>query len=178
MDKPAAAPAVIPAMSYEPDAASAVTDAKRREPGESRMLPDRRVLSWRTFVFGYLRSRRLGHRRGTERDGVFSDRHHPWLFFLATGIMLLSTADAFLTLELLNKGAIEVNPVMALMLEHGDIAFAASKMLLTGAGILVLVFVARLRLFNLMRTGLFLTLFFSVYACLVCYQAVALMHAH
>ena len=143
--------------------------------GDSRTVPDRRSVSWRTFVFGYFRSRRRVHRRRSERDNVFIDWHHPWLFFLATGIMLLSTLDAFLTLQLLDRGAIEVNPFMALMLEYGHIEFAASKMLLTGLGILVLVFLARLRLFNFLRTGLLLTLFFSFYACLVCYQALLLM---
>lgn len=137
---------------------------------ESRALPDRRVFTWRTVVFGYLRSRRRRLRRSSEHDAVFIDWHHPWLFFLATGIMLLSTLDAFLTLELLDRGAIEVNPVMLFMLDHGNFAFVVSKMLLTGLGILVLVFLARLRLFNFLRTGLLLTLFFSFYACLGCYQ--------
>jgi Domain of unknown function (DUF5658) len=145
--------------------------------GDSRVGPDRRSVTWRTFVFGYFLSRRREHRRRSERDNVFIDWHHPWLFFLATGIMLLSTVDAFFTLQLLDRGAIEVNPFMALMLEYGHIVFAASKMLLTGLGILVLVFLARLRLFNFLRTGLLLTLFFSFYACLVCYQAVLLMSA-
>lgn len=142
---------------------------------ESRTLPDRRAFSWRTVVFGYLRSRRHRHRRSSERDAVFIDWHHPWLFFLATGIMLLSTLDAFLTLQLLDRGAIEVNPVMAVMLGFGDFAFAASKMALTGLGILTLVFLSRLRLFNFLRTGLLLTLFFSVYACLACYQFLMLL---
>ena len=157
----------------------AVNDVEQtRELSESRVVPDRRSVTWRTFVFGYILSRRREHRRRSERDNVFIDWHHPWLFFLATGIMLLSTVDAFLTLQLLDRGAIEVNPFMALMLEYGNIEFAAAKMLLTGLGILVLVFLARLRLFNFMRTGLLLTLFFSSYACLVCYQAVLLMGAH
>lgn len=144
----------------------------------SRVLPDRRTPSWRTFVFGYALSRRREHRRSSEFDSVFIDWHHPWLFFLATGIMLLSTVDAFMTLRLLDKGAVEINPVMAVMLDHGHIAFAVSKMLLTGLGILVLVFLARLRLFNFLRTGLLLTLFFSGYTCLVCYQVLMLMSAY
>ncbi|HEX2138164.1 MAG TPA: DUF5658 family protein [Woeseiaceae bacterium] len=148
------------------------------ELSDSRVLPDRRTPSWRTFVFGYFLSRRREHRRGSERDNVFIDWHHPWLFFLATGIMLLSTVDAFLTLQLLNQGAIEINPIMAAMLERGHVAFAVSKMLLTGLGIMVLVFLSRLRLFNFLRTGLLLTLFFICYACLVCYQVLLLTRVY
>jgi hypothetical protein len=144
----------------------------------SRVVPDRRRFTWRTVVFGYLRSRRRQHRRADERDGVFIDWHHPWLFFLSVGIMLLSVLDAFLTLRLLDLGAIEANPFMAAMLDYGPFAFAASKMLLTGLGILTLVFLARLRVFNFLRTGVLLTLFFSFYACLACYELVLLLGAH
>ncbi len=163
----------------EPDAGKTVNDAEStRDQGDSRVLADRRTPSWRTFVFGYCLSRRRRHRRSSEHDAAFIDWHHPWLFFLATGIMLLSTVDAFMTLRLLNAGAIEINPVMAHMLEHGHIAFTVSKMLLTGLGLLVLVFLARQRIFNFMRAGRLLTLFFSFYACLVCYQALMLMRAY
>jgi hypothetical protein len=137
---------------------------------DSRDNADRRALSWRTVVFGYFLSRRRRHRRSEESNTDFIDWHHPWLFFLATGTMLLSSVDAFLTLQLLERGAIEINPFMDAMLGRGHAAFTVSKMLLTGLGILVLVFLSRSRLFNFMRTGLLLTLFFSFYACLVCYQ--------
>lgn len=142
----------------------------------SRETTDRRDFNWRTVVFGFIRSRRRSFRRRTEADAVFIDWHHPWLFFLATGIMLLSSLDAFFTLQLLDRGAIEANPVMAAALGHSNVLFAISKMLLTGFGILVLVFLSRSRLFNYIRTGLLLTLFFSCYACLVCYQFLLMIH--
>lgn len=115
-------------------------------------------------------------RRNSEAEPLFTDWHHPWLFFLATGTMLLSCMDAFFTLQLLDRGMIEINPVMAMMIGKGSLPFAATKMLLTGLGILVLVFLSRSRMFNLMRTGLVLTAFFSVYACLVCYEFVYLLN--
>ena len=49
-------------------------------------------------------------------------------------------------------------------------------MLLTGGGILTLVFLAKTRFLNRLRTGLFLTVFFSGYCCLVCYQLVSLFN--
>jgi hypothetical protein len=143
---------------------------------EGRDVTDRRAFGWRTVVFGFLRSRRREHRRSAEEAPVFIDWHHPWLFFLAVGIMLLSCLDAFFTLRLLDQGAIEVNPVMALAISHGTLAFTMCKMLMTGIGILMLVFLSRSRLFNSIRTGLFLTIFFSAYACLVCYQFILLLN--
>ena len=143
--------------------------------GESRDVADRRTFGWRTVLFGFLRSRRREHRRSSEDEPIFIDWHHPWLFFLAVGTMLLSCLDAFFTLRLLGRGAIEVNPVMAVAISHGPLVFTVSKMLMTGLGILMLVFPSRSRLFNKVRTGLFLTFFFSVYACVVCYQFVLLL---
>ena len=143
---------------------------------ENRDSDDRREFSWRTVFFGFIRSRRRDTRRDNEDAPLYTDWHHPWLFFLSTGIMLLSCMDAFFTLQLLDRGAIEINPVMAVMIGQGTLAFAATKMLLTGLGILVLVFLSQTRMFNLMRTGLVLTVFFALYACLVCYEFIYLLN--
>jgi hypothetical protein len=142
---------------------------------DRRAAHDRRALTWQTVFFGFTRSRRHSPRRDDEGDVVFVDWHHPWLFFLSVGIMLLSTADAFLTLSLLHNGMIEANPFMATMLGQGGAAFAVSKLLMTGTGILILVFLAKFRFMNRFRTGLFLTFFFSFYCCLVCYEVVHLL---
>ena len=142
---------------------------------ERRAAAERREFTWRTVVFGFARSRRHAPRRGDDSGVIFLDWHHPWLFFLAVGIMLLSCADAFLTLTLMQHGMIEANPFMASMLGHGGTAFAVSKVVMTGTSILILVFLAKARFMNRFRTGLFLTFFFSVYCCLVCYEIVHLL---
>lgn len=137
---------------------------------------ERRQFTWRTVTWGYTRSRRRGQRRDADAVPVFVDWHHPWLFFLATATMLLSSMDAFFTLQLIARGAVEVNPAMALALEYGHGTFAVSKIFLTAFPILTLVYLSRTRFFNIFRTGLILTISFSVYACLVCYQFVLLMN--
>lgn len=136
---------------------------------------DRRKFGWRTVLFGFLRSRRRSTRREDEGEPLFTDWHHPWLFFLAVGTMLLSCIDAFMTLQLLERGAIEVNPLMAVVIGHSALMFASTKIILTGVGILVLVFLSRSRFMDLFRTGVILTVFFSFYACLVCYEFVYLL---
>ncbi len=141
---------------------------------ERRADSERRAFSWRTVFFGFTRSRRHVPRRDDD-DVIFLDWHHPWLFFLAVGIMLLSCADAFLTLTLMQHGMIEANPFMASMLNQSGAAFAVSKVVMTGTSILILVFLAKSRFMNRFRTGLFLTFFFSIYCCLVCYEIVHLL---
>lgn len=145
---------------------------------DRRAQSDRRSFTWRTVFYGFTRSRRHGFRRDSEQDVLFLDWHHPWLFFLAVCTMLMSCFDAFMTLQLLDLGMVEINPVMDIMIGQGTTAFAASKMVLTGTGILTLVFLAKARFLNRFRTGLILTMFFSFYACLVCYQFVFFLAAH
>ena len=142
---------------------------------DKRAEDDRRALTWRTVFFGFIRSRRHSHRRSVDDTIVFIDWYHPWLFFLATGTMLLSCADAFLTLQLIDRGMFEANPLMRLVLDESTLLFTSTKLALTGLGILVLVFFAKSRFMNRFPNGLFLTMFFSFYACLVCYELVNLL---
>lgn len=141
---------------------------------QSRSSAERRRFSWRTVVYGFALSRRHTHRRAADTEVIFLDWHHPWLFFLATGTMLLSCADAFLTLQLMDRGMIEANPVMNAVMSQGTTMFTSTKLAMTAFGIFVLVFLAKARFLNRLRTGLFLTTFFTFYACLVCYELVNL----
>ena len=141
---------------------------------EERLDKERRRFSWRTVLYGFALSRRHMHRRDADSEVIFLDWHHPWLFFLAVGTMLLSCADAFLTLLLIERGMVEANPFMQATLSRSTGFFVGIKLLMTAIGIFVLVFLAKAHFLNRFRTGLFLTVFFSAYACLVCYELVNL----
>ena len=143
---------------------------------EQRAAVDRRNLSWRTAVYGFALSRRRQGRRSAEADVIFLDWHHPWLFFLAVGTMILSCADAFLTLQLIDHGMSEVNPLMLALLGAGTSTFVAVKLAVTACSIFVLVFLAKVHFLNRFRAGLFLTALFSGYAVFVCYELVSLFN--
>jgi hypothetical protein len=53
------------------------------------------------------------------------DWHEPYLLFLAMTILLLSVADAFLTITLIMGGAQEANPLLAFILDEHPEWFAA-----------------------------------------------------
>ncbi len=148
-------------------AGNAANDMSAEDP---RKVADRRQLTWRTFAMGLAKSRRREVRREEEAESVHSDWHHPWLFFLGVSIMLMSVADAFLTLQLLSKGAIEANPLMRGLLFWDTGIFVAIKLAMTGLAILVLVFASRYRLFGRLRVGLFITFFFCLYLTLIFYE--------
>ena len=112
--------------------------------------------------------RRTGRR--AEDHAVVVDWHAPHLLFLSVTILLLSVADAFLTLTLIGKGAQEANPFLAFVLDEHPQAFAAVKMGLTGVGVLVLVAVARARVFRVMRVAAVLHGIALGYLALIAYE--------
>lgn len=130
---------------------------------------DRRRTTLRTFVQSGFTPRRRGGRRAGEQH-LPIDWHEPYLLFLAVTILLLNVADAFLTLTLLTEGAREANPIIAYVLEAHPKLFAVTKIGLTSVGVLVLVAVARARIFNVMRAGNLLHAVFVGYSALIAYE--------
>jgi len=136
---------------------------------ERRVADERRRTTLRSFLTGGVKPRRRAGRRAGEQH-LPIDWHEPYLLFLSLTILLLSVADAFFTITLIVGGANEANPLLAFVLsEHPDL-FAVIKMVLTGGGVLVLVAVARARLFRVMRVGVVLQGVFVAYVALIAYE--------
>jgi hypothetical protein len=75
-------------------------------------------------------------------------RHGPKLVAVILVMVLLSVLDAFLTLELIQRGATEVNPVMAYYLSRGPLVFFSVKYFLTAASILLVLIYKNVHLFG------------------------------
>jgi hypothetical protein len=98
-----------------------------------------------------------------------TDWFHPQWLAVALTVLLLSTADAFLTLTLISHGAIEVNPFMDPLVRGSVHGFAFWKIGLTAFGVVVLTVLARLRVWG--RTvGSLLYLTLVMYVGLVVYE--------
>ena len=135
---------------------------------ERRRGGDRRNLTLRSFLQGGVTPRRRGGRRAGEQH-LPVDWHEPYLLFLSLTILLLSVADAFMTITLIMGGATEANPLLEFVLRDHPEWFAAIKMGLTGTGVLMLVAMARSRLFH-MRVGFVLQGIFVAYVALIAYE--------
>jgi hypothetical protein len=123
----------------------------------------------RSFLRGGLTPRRRNGRRADQQH-LPIDWHEPYLLFLAVMILLLSVADAFLTLTLIMGGAQEANPFLAFVLRDHPQLFAVIKMGLTSIGVLVLVPVARARLFRILSVRFLLQGLFVAYVALIAYE--------
>ena len=93
-------------------------------------------------------------------------------------MLLLSIADALLTIRLMSHGAEEANPLLAFVLSEHPRWFAALKMVLTGGGITLLVALARARVFNVVRVSVFLYGLVAAYIALIVYEAWLLSVIH
>ena len=98
-----------------------------------------------------------------------TDWFHPQWLAVALGVLLLSVADAFLTLTLISHGAVEANPLMEPLVHGSGRGFAFWKVGLTALGVVVLTLLARIRIFG-RSVGTFLYLALAGYVVLVIYE--------
>jgi hypothetical protein len=136
---------------------------------ERRAGPERRRSLVRALWHGNFARRRHAPRRGAERHAVVTDWFHPQWLAVAIAILLLSSADAILTLTLIAHGAEEVNPFMAPLVSGSGHGFGYWKIGLTAMGVLILTVLARLRLWG-WAVGTILYVVLAGYIALVTYE--------
>jgi hypothetical protein len=133
---------------------------------ERRSMPDRRAAPtsmWNSIFFG---GRRRHVRRASERQQVHYVDHFPWVTLVWVLLLVtFSFIDGLLTLELLDAGCIEANPLMSYLLDHGPEHFFMVKYLLTTLGLPLLVFFSARSWFKYLLPG-----FVLLYVILMIYQ--------
>jgi hypothetical protein len=139
--------------------------AERRNRNERR---NRRV--WSIWYGSFNPRRRAAARRTGDVRFHTLDWYSADLLAVAIGISLLSMADAFLTLTLLNGGAEELNPLMAALLYRSTTAFTVFKMASTGVCVLALVVLSRYRFMRVIRVEIFMYLVLGTYITLIGYE--------
>ena len=149
--------------------------SKSAENQSDRPLVRRTPAERRLSIFGALwRSsfarRRLGPRRETDRHPVMTDWFQPHLLATSIIILILSTMDALLTLALVSRGAVEINPLMEPLVRGSGHGFAFWKIGLTSMGVIVLTMAARLRILGKIAAGNILYIVLCGYLVLVGYE--------
>lgn len=153
-----------PSHPSRQDARSDAADSSERRG------PDRRSRTFHSLLYGSFNPRRRNPRRGDDTSLAAVDWHHPQWLGVALLIVLLSCADAFLTLTLIDRGAYEANPLMAPLVGGSPLAFTVVKIGLTGGGVVLLTVLVRLRVFRRVPISLVLYGVLAAYAALVMYE--------
>jgi hypothetical protein len=135
-----------------------------------RASRERRVSILGALWHGHFARRRLGPRRGTDRHPVMTDWFQPQWLVTAILILVLSTIDAMLTLELVSRGAAEMNPFMEPLIRGSGHGFAFWKVGLTAMGVVVLTMLARFRILGGIAVGSVLYAVLCGYLALVGYE--------
>jgi len=148
----------------------AISDDPAAATGERRKQPDRRSRTLHALFTGGWHARRRNPRRGEPVRPGSVDWHAPQWFAAALLVLLLSLADALLTLVLVHHGAIEVNPVMAPLVLGGGRGFAFLKLALTATAVTVLVALTRVPAFGRLLAGPILVGAAFIYVLLIGYE--------
>lgn len=107
---------------------------------ERRSDNDRRQKHIRFYNLFSFKGKRSTLRRSEDYKQIVQlDQYHPTLFTYIMIVLGLSLLDAALTLVLLNKGAVELNPVMRYYLNHGPGMFIIVKYGLTAFALMITV---------------------------------------
>ncbi len=104
------------------------------------------------------------------------DWHESRWLGVALLILLLSFADALLTLILMGLGATELNPAMGPLVSGTARGFALWKFGLTGGGVVLLTLLVRVRAFGTFIAGFLLYAVLASYLALVGYEFWLLDH--
>jgi len=138
---------------------------------ERRSGTDRRRLLLQSFFYQFLKSRRVGERR-VDHDAVhyYVDVHGAGLLLVILLILVMCIADAYLTLSLLEAGAVEVNPVMRAAIEQDWKGFFYAKYLVTACSLVVLLMHKNYRMFGRVSGRHILVTVLLIYAFLIAYE--------
>ena len=146
---------------------------------ENRIRQDRRKFNIQTLIRGATHRRRHHIRRDRDRHvGGYVDQYERRHLWPTLGILLLSLTDATLTLQLLQRGATELNTAMAVLIEADIKLFIGSKMALTGLGLIILLIHARFRVFRFFKVSYVIYFFFLMYSVLIAYELTLLTLTH
>lgn len=142
--------------------------------GEKRQQDDRRKTPTSPWAALSPWGRRMVNRRAEEHmTSYFVDSFSPLTFVAVMTLIVASITDAFLTIELLEAGAHEVNPLMDHLLSYGPWAFLLGKYALTVGGLPLLLIFQNHYLFNTsLRVRHLIPAAIVLYAVLISYQLV------
>lgn len=145
--------------------------ASQLDQTEERAAADRRNgTGWFNARHLGIFGRRRGARRTDEGENRYVDWYEPQLLYLTIATALLSFMDAALTLNLLTLGAIEINSLMAHLINTDVQLFVNIKVALTLLTLVFLVIHSNFRLFRFVRVNKVIYFLFGAYLTLILYE--------
>lgn len=137
---------------------------------ERRTNQDRRLASTKPFSLYTLRGRRKKARRAEETENYYVDRYEIRYLFLIIIILVLCFFDAFLTMILLQLGAVELNPFMLIFIEKDVVLSMIVKYTITATSLIFVLIHKNFRIFRNIRVHSLIYSVLSLYVALVFFE--------
>ncbi len=131
---------------------------------------ERRSHSLWSFTYGSFRPRRRLGRRDGDHERIFLDWHEPRVLYLVLAIVLMCSADALFTLNLMAIGAEEMNVLMGALIAHDVDRFLALKIGVTSASVVLLAVAARRQFLGMIPVIRVLQAFCAGYVVLILWE--------
>ena len=135
-----------------------------------RRVQDRRRFSSKALFGALFTLRRRRSRRKGDHLNTYIDWYEPWPLIASVVIILLSSLDAFLTLILLNHGAVELNILMDWLIKTDIRTFAAVKLAMTGIALVILVPHFNFNIYRVLPVRYLLYALMPIYAFLITHE--------
>lgn len=142
---------------------------------ERRCGGERRNGSFPCFKYWGRRGRRREIRRYGEQEGAYLDWYPPRLMWLTVAILCLCSMDAAFTLALLQQGALELNPFMAMLTGFNTSLFVGVKMGITGLALVCLAVHQNFVLRHIVQVRQLIYGFMLLYVGVVAYESLLLL---
>ena len=131
---------------------------------------DRRRFSLQALFGAFFTLRRRRSRRKDDQTNAYIDWYEPWPLAASVVIILLSSLDAFLTLILLNHGAVELNLLMDWLIKMDIRTFAAVKLAVTGLALVILVLHFNFHIYRMLPVRYIMYALMPLYALLIAHE--------
>lgn len=131
---------------------------------------DRRLTSLQTLIGAIFHQRRRNMRRTEDQINSYTDWYGHWPLAATFTIILLCFADAFLTIVLLSKGAVELNVLMDWLIQHDVYTFAVVKMSITGVALVVLVLHLNFTIYRIIAVRYLMYALVPLYSLLIAHE--------
>jgi hypothetical protein len=135
-----------------------------------RRRQDRRRFNLRSLFGALFTLRRRRSRRKDDQLNTYIDWYEPWPLVASVVIILLSSLDAFLTLILLDHGAVELNILMDWLIKMDIRTFAAVKLAVTGLALVILVLHFNFNLYKVLPVRYLIYALMPIYAFLIAHE--------
>jgi len=123
-----------------------------------------------TLLGALFLQRRRQSRRVGDKTNTYIDWYDHWQLVTTLTVILLCSLDAFLTIILLDRGAVELNFLMAWLIDKDIQTFTLVKLTVTGVALIVLVMHINFRIYRIVSVRYLMYALVPAYSLLIAHE--------